>query len=321
MKDRYHWSVEYFEDLRNVNHTEFVIMEKQAELGKYHLQSQLRTWSELKRQKAEEAAKNTKANPPMPDPQRRNTLSQFLPARKQSVAASPPSQKWGGCAAGCNHNHDRYPRRNQRKPTQPELSLPPPSAVEHIFKSVDSESEDHSVANQEPSPRTGTTDGSADTVSQVSTPDTQIGLPIQPAHAPAQAFLEPGRDGGGTESGAPTPLEGASDESDYFDPSHRLPSNLSKTNLAGSGVKGSSLAKALQNASSPSTADEGAGLRKRRPSRKPTEEDLERWANESGMGLGVKADALGDEPEDGDDDDVDLEAQEQEDKSLRGSVY
>ncbi len=34
----YHFSVEYFEDLRNVNHCEFLIMRKQEESGKYILQ-------------------------------------------------------------------------------------------------------------------------------------------------------------------------------------------------------------------------------------------------------------------------------------------
>ena len=43
----YHFSVEYFEDLRNVNHCEFVIMEKNPDSRKYALQTKLRTWFEL----------------------------------------------------------------------------------------------------------------------------------------------------------------------------------------------------------------------------------------------------------------------------------
>ncbi|EMD00840.1 hypothetical protein BAUCODRAFT_46450, partial [Baudoinia panamericana UAMH 10762] len=50
----YHWSVEYFEDLRNINHCEFIIMRKSDDSGKYLLENQLRTWSELKRQRAEQ---------------------------------------------------------------------------------------------------------------------------------------------------------------------------------------------------------------------------------------------------------------------------
>ncbi|OJJ51460.1 hypothetical protein ASPZODRAFT_55761, partial [Penicilliopsis zonata CBS 506.65] len=42
----YHWSVEYFEDLRNINHCEFVVMKLNSDNGKYVLENQLRTWSE-----------------------------------------------------------------------------------------------------------------------------------------------------------------------------------------------------------------------------------------------------------------------------------
>ena len=48
---RYHFSVEYFEDLRNMDHCEFVIMMKNEDSGKYILQNKLRTWSELKRER------------------------------------------------------------------------------------------------------------------------------------------------------------------------------------------------------------------------------------------------------------------------------
>ena len=41
----YHYSVEYFEDLRNVDHCEFVVMHKNAVSDKYDLQTELRTWS------------------------------------------------------------------------------------------------------------------------------------------------------------------------------------------------------------------------------------------------------------------------------------
>ena len=47
----YHFSVEYFEDLRNVNHCEFIVMKRDEGSGKYVLQNQLRTWSELREEK------------------------------------------------------------------------------------------------------------------------------------------------------------------------------------------------------------------------------------------------------------------------------
>lgn len=52
----YHFSVEYFEDLRNVNHCEFVVMKLNQGTGKFALQNQLRTWSGLRREKAEAVA-------------------------------------------------------------------------------------------------------------------------------------------------------------------------------------------------------------------------------------------------------------------------
>lgn len=52
----YHFSVEYFEDLRNVNHCEFVVMKLNADSGKFILQNQLRTWSDLRREEAEAMA-------------------------------------------------------------------------------------------------------------------------------------------------------------------------------------------------------------------------------------------------------------------------
>ena len=49
----YHFSVEYFEDLRNIDHCEFVVMKRSKENQKYILQNELRTWSELKKERAE----------------------------------------------------------------------------------------------------------------------------------------------------------------------------------------------------------------------------------------------------------------------------
>ncbi|KAL8762579.1 MAG: hypothetical protein Q9184_001433 [Pyrenodesmia sp. 2 TL-2023] len=49
----YHFSVEYFEDLRNVDHCEFVVMKRSQENQKYILQNELRTWSQLRKDKEE----------------------------------------------------------------------------------------------------------------------------------------------------------------------------------------------------------------------------------------------------------------------------
>ncbi|KKY15865.1 putative phosphoglycerate mutase family domain protein [Diplodia seriata] len=45
--DAYHWSVEYFEDLRNINHCEFIVMKQNSDNGKFILENELRTCKSL----------------------------------------------------------------------------------------------------------------------------------------------------------------------------------------------------------------------------------------------------------------------------------
>jgi hypothetical protein len=104
------YSVEYFENLRNIRHCEFVIMERN-EQSSYELQSVLRTWSELQREK--EAAGSA---PPTPQ----------LPARQ-----------WGGCVNGCNHRLN-FPRRTKRA-----------STVEMLHAAGPTEHDDHPIACQD----------------------------------------------------------------------------------------------------------------------------------------------------------------------------
>ncbi|KAL8937490.1 MAG: hypothetical protein Q9211_003662 [Gyalolechia sp. 1 TL-2023] len=49
----YHFSVEYFEDLRNVDHCEFVVMKRSQGNQKYILQNELRTWSQMRKERSE----------------------------------------------------------------------------------------------------------------------------------------------------------------------------------------------------------------------------------------------------------------------------
>jgi broad specificity phosphatase PhoE len=84
----YHFSVEYFEDLRNVNHCEFVIMEKNRDNGKYVLQNKLRTWSALRKDKELEM-------------ERERVAKKLLEPLPESPV--PERRKWGGCPEGCHH--------------------------------------------------------------------------------------------------------------------------------------------------------------------------------------------------------------------------
>lgn len=116
----YHFSVEYFEDLRNVNHCEFLIMRKKEDSGKYILENNLRTWSELKRERlAAAAAKEKASSPTSPTTTSSTPVSEkdkekekkLLGAPEAVVAGStspvPLRKKWGGCPNGCDHGKVR----------------------------------------------------------------------------------------------------------------------------------------------------------------------------------------------------------------------
>lgn len=98
----YHFTVEYFEDLRNINHCEFLLMRKDEATGKYALENQLRTWSELRRERREleggAAAPGTNGTP--------NKDAERLSRSKTFVSL----RRWGGCPNGCNHRRE-YKRR------------------------------------------------------------------------------------------------------------------------------------------------------------------------------------------------------------------
>ncbi|KAK3314996.1 histidine phosphatase superfamily [Apodospora peruviana] len=118
----YHFSVEYFEDLRNVNHCEFLIMRKE-ESGKYLLENKLRTWSELRRERALQLLKEKGADGKDQEDSKDGTAAKengnskelskldcapaSTPGTSASVVLSPPVEKrrrWGGCPNGCDHD-------------------------------------------------------------------------------------------------------------------------------------------------------------------------------------------------------------------------
>ncbi|KAI1107295.1 phosphoglycerate mutase-like protein [Jackrogersella minutella] len=102
----YHFSVEYFEDLRNVNHCEFLIMKKQQDSGKYDLENKLRTWSELRRERAALKAKEEEKE--LADTGKIKEPSKV--ERQNSIPVAP--RKWGGCPQGCNHGKNFKIRRD-----------------------------------------------------------------------------------------------------------------------------------------------------------------------------------------------------------------
>lgn len=98
----YHFSVEYFEDLRNINHCEFLIMNKQ-DSGKYVLENKLRTWSALRRERALKKEKEKdKTGAATPNSKDSAKLDKALVAASHSPIIPP--RRWGGCPDGCNHD-------------------------------------------------------------------------------------------------------------------------------------------------------------------------------------------------------------------------
>lgn len=278
----YHWSVEYFEDLRNVNHCEFILMNKD-ERGKYVLDNKLRTWSELKRQKREQAARE--------DPQRRNTLSHFLSKPKESPHI--PVRQWGGCKQGCDHGNDRYPRRVQQ--TKNELSLPPPAAA---AKGASNEAGDHAVAVVMPV----TEDVGNGTANNTDTSSFPTHSPSHPKPS-LPSYLLPGRDGGG-DSGANTPHDMSEDEGqEYF-----------------AGGRGQHLAEAIRKAPQRKATPEDID-RWVRESGMNSHKRADPLGDEAASADDELSDDHLASPEQGAATMEDIEQAEKDDKGLRGSVY
>lgn len=317
----YHWSVEYFEDLRNVNHCEFIVM-RRNDAGKYVLENELRTWSELKRQNA-------------------------LERGEQPIARSPyQRRKWGGCPEGCTHEQHQHQRRSapnrpRRQTTKdPSIFAPLLNAVAPMLKietpepaaptSVEATKlpppvdrvEEESEAFPSPSrPAPGQSDlsgvGFAERLKEA-----------QESRA-RPSFLEAGRDFGGSNSGTSTPANGfASLAGDGFDETPHAPPQGSSPGdygfpvtkspvLRGAGKRTSHLrtdssqwGDATDEASDVSSMGEGARGCSKMGSRsgEGDEEELSSGETEAAE-LKEKLDQ------------VQLAEQEKEDKSLRGSVY
>lgn len=254
-------------------------MKQNQDNGKYVLENQLRTWSEMKRKAA--AAPS---------------------ASSTTVPQSPaiPTRRWGGCAEGCNHDHSQYPRRNKRSNTIDDMLLPPaaqPAKDDH--PDALAQGLDGSIV-KDSRPRPDSTQKSS-----TNKTDTHLaggsGAPLLelPLQSPALAQFKHGRDFGGSLSGAATPAEGLSDSQEYFNEGD---------------------------------VEQAVKKEKRMPKRRPTEQDISNWAQQSGMGTGARAERLGDEAHDEDaDEEEDAQSPEDEfeaikkkqelDQSVQGSVY
>ncbi|KAF2789070.1 phosphoglycerate mutase-like protein [Melanomma pulvis-pyrius CBS 109.77] len=330
----YHWSVEYFEDLRNINHCEFIVMKQNQSNGRYILQNELRTWSDLRQRAAAAGTANSSAV----------TSSRGAPAPAPgNLNASPtiPIRRWGGCANGCNHDKVNWPRRAMRKNTAEYLggSLPPPALPARSFEGekddhpIASQEADHTPSIKEPTPSKLSRKPSTKVASLSSMPLTPASpndasndaassssedegirsseeeqgptaIPRASQHsAPRTAailrHLQP-RNFSGSTIGPSAPGEGFSDDSDYFPGmKHAQTHHHSHAHTHTSPGKSSNgiHGKSRLRASSKQRQQS----KERKAARKMSEQS---WMQESGMGAGARADTLGDGDGDGTSDDA-----------------
>jgi hypothetical protein len=301
----YHFSVEYFEDLRNVNHCEFLIMRKKEDSGKYILENNLRTWSELKRERLAALKEKENANVGSTAVSEKDKEKE----KKMDLVGKdiPTRKRWGGCPNGCDHGKHSFKRENSMHAMQlngkPSPNVSPavgngensdvrlpfrrtPTARRWQSSSEEDEDDPRGRAGPQHLIEGLNVQKSLDEI--VSSPDgTPSFISIEDRlrnrlKSPRDLLLSTGRDFGGSKSG--------------------------NTSLAGSDTEFSQ----EEDARKRLAKGVGAGLKARK------DREL------SGMGRGALADALGDQSDVGSDagsDFEDITKAEKEDKSIKGSVY
>lgn len=187
----YHFSVEYFEDLRNVNHCEFVVMKLNPESGKFILQNQLRTWSQLRREEMEVAA--PPASPASP-----------IPVRKRWVDCQDPVDAGG---------FER--RQQQRRQNTADLFLDDATVL-----SIEQATKAHTGKLPAISGHLGIHNGSIKETETISgelesdvaeAPNVLTNARKRILSPSTQAIMNAGRDGGGSQSGAASEDDEAND--------------------------------------------------------------------------------------------------------------
>ncbi|CAM1503970.1 Fc.00g015610.m01.CDS01 [Cosmosporella sp. VM-42] len=303
----YHFTVEYFEDLRNINHCEFLIMRKQDN-GKYFLQNNLRTWSELKKERAiKDKDKDKEKEKEERDREERDKDGSQLQRSKTFIV----TRKWGGCPNGCNHS-SHYTKRD-------DLELLRQKDVEHGGPAPygSSGTNGSSLTNVGRRERMQQTDGSSDEhhheLNHIHEehPEADIHLPEDVDSSPngtpsfisaddrlrntSSPHLYVGRDGGGTYSGHTSVADSDTDNSE--DEHHSL-HRVASLNAHLKSINGRT---------------NGATDEKTDPLlyKDDNEKDEHRRTNRLG-------DASPDSSEEGD---PDLDQAEREDRSIQGSVY
>ena len=305
----YHFSVEYFEDLRNMNHCEFVVMRKNPDNGKYILQNQLRTWSELRKERA------------------------ALPHPESPV---PVRKKWGGCPDGCEHTigngkkeRERVVRRqntadlfredggtnvekkieeaisrNSRKNSRANETRAPLQIVEgdengHASdltplqpSAIEPQANSSTTAPPPPPPTARTTSATTTT--------TRANPPTRKLSPNRLAILKGGRDGGGSMSGAAS-RTGSSDEDISEEEELEAPNDGEQRGFRLSQDR--SQLRPARTAMSLALSGELDG------------------DDGSGMKTGARADALGDQSDMSEEEEGEIERLRKREEGVGGSVY
>ena len=190
----YHFSVEYFEDLRNVNHCEFVVMKLNEGSGKYVLQNQLRTWSELKRERAN--SKTSIAEPESP-----------IPVRK----------RWGGCLQSDGDRGDDFARRQLARRRQDTKDLFEDVDIDYGNKETGKDKKPNGGEGEYPRGRESGPHTPENPNSQTDAANVRVSAPgarkriLSPSRLD---ILKAGRDGGGSDSGAGSPNRSSPEDSE-----------------------------------------------------------------------------------------------------------
>lgn len=190
----YHFSVEYFEDLRNMNHCEFVVMKLDEDNKKYILQNQLRTWSELKRERANSRTSITEPESP-------------IPVRK----------KWGGCLQTDGDRGDDFARRQMARRRKDTKELFEDVEMEHGNKELGNGKKADGSESEYSRGREDRTQAPERENSQTDAANVLLATPgartriVSPNRL---EILKGGRDGGGSRSGAASPSLSSLDDSE-----------------------------------------------------------------------------------------------------------
>ncbi|MCJ1244794.1 hypothetical protein MMC30_001994 [Trapelia coarctata] len=212
----YHYSVEYFEDLRNVEHCEFVVMRlgtEGEEQGRYILENKLRTWSELKGEKRGNVpvrnrwggcAEDFKRGVPGGrEVRRRNTGEEFLEEQECK----------GGGASGKEEMQDEVP--SDENTDDPRGRVGPPADAE-ISSEGESESHGNSGSSKDGKKPSGK----------------------ERIYSPNRLeILKAGRDGGGSRSGAASLDVSDAEEASVEPKSKKKPRSMALALNGGLGVE------------------------------------------------------------------------------------